>query len=224
MKTPAALATIRLVVLGPHLITRSALHCLLSHQPDLSVLGDAERLDRDAGEGCDVFLVDIGDGQPGSLALIAEVVKRDPSARVLALVNSHDADLPTRAIELGAVGVVLKDQTPGTLFKAIHKVNQGEIWLARGRGADVLRRVRGARERHTRGERQIASLTRREREIIRWLAQGLKNVAIAQQLFISEATVRNHLTSILDKLELSNRFELVVFAFRRGLVEYVRDE
>jgi DNA-binding NarL/FixJ family response regulator len=223
VKTATALATIRVVVLGPHAITRSALHCLLNQHPDLSVLGDAERLDQYVGEGCDVFLVDIEDGQPG-LALISDVVKRDPSARVLALANGHDAELHSRAMELGAVGVVLKDQTPGTLFKAIHKVNQGEIWLARGRGADVLRRVRSARGTHARAEQQIASLTRREREIIEWLSRGLKNVAIAQQLFISEATVRNHLTSILDKLELSNRFELVVFAFRRGLVECVRDE
>jgi len=223
VKTAAALATIRLVVLGPHAITRSALHCLLEQQPDLSVLGDAERLDRN-GDECDVFLVDIGDGHARSLALIKDVVKRHPSARVLALANSHDSECHTRAMELGAVGVVLNDQTPGTLFKAIQKVNQGEIWLARGRGADMLRRVRGAHETHTRGEQQIASLTRREREIIQWLARGLNNAAIAQQLFISESTVRNHLTSILDKLELRNRFELVVFAFRRGLVEYVKEE
>lgn len=224
MKTAAALATIRLVVLGPHAITRSAMHCLLNQQPDLAVLADAERLEQCAGETCDVFLVDIGDGSPGSLALIRDVVTRDPSARVLALASSHDGELHSRAMESGAVGVVLSDQTPDTLFKAIHKVNQGEIWLARGRGADVLRRVRGAHETHARGKQQIASLTRREHEIIQWLARGLTNVAIARQLFISESTVRNHLTSILDKLGLSNRFELVVFAFRRGLVECVRDE
>ena len=119
-------------------------------------------------------------------------------------------------IELGATGLVLKNERPEVLMKAIRKVHGGEVWLDRTITARVLARI--ARRRHTQDAEaeKIASLTRREHEIIALVGEGLKNGAIADRLFVSEATVRNHLTSILSKLGLSDRFELAVYAFRHG--------
>jgi DNA-binding NarL/FixJ family response regulator len=115
---------------------------------------------------------------------------------------------------------VLKNEGPEVLIKAIRKVFAGEVWLDRTNSAAVL--VRIARRQHTEDidAAKIATLTRREHEIITLVGEGLKNGAIAQRLFVSEATVRNHLTSILDKLSLSDRFELADYAFRQGLVRY----
>lgn len=219
MDTAAPVRGIRLVILGSHALMRSALRCLLDQQQEFSVVADAELIEDEEDMACDVFLVDVGDGEAGALGLVKKVADRYPSSRVLALANAHDSELHARAIQLGAVGVVLSDETPDTLFKAIHKINAGEMWLSRGRAADVLRRVRRELVTQARDSQQIASLTRREREIIALICRGMKNAAIAEQLFISQATVRNHLTSILDKLQLSNRFELVVFAFHNGLAD-----
>ena len=103
------------------------------------------------------------------------------------------------------------------LGRAVERVAAGELWIDRaGRQPDCERG--SPAQPGPRGDK-IGSLTKREREIVALLGQGLRNTAIAEQLFISEATVRNHLTSILSKLTLSNRFELAVYAFRHELVE-----
>ncbi len=96
----------------------------------------------------------------------------------------------------------------------------GEVWLDRTITARVFAGIAQRRFARDAEAEKIASLTRREHEIITLVGEGLKNAAVAERLFVSEATVRNHLTSILSKLELTDRFELAVYAFRHGLVRY----
>ena len=134
-------------------------------------------------------------------------------------IGSHAADHHV-LIELGATGLVLKNERPEILIKAIRKVHGGEVWLDRNDyGACARANCQAAAYSDAEADK-IASLTRREHEIIALVGEGLKNGAIADRLFVSEATVRNHLTSILSKLGLSDRFELAVYAFRHGLVHY----
>lgn len=135
---------------------------------------------------------------------------------VLVFTAQPEAGICVRAMELGAAGVVSKKQPGEVLVRAILKVHEGELWLDRIQTARVLSHAmkRGRDPEQAR----IETLTVREREIVAKVGEGLKNSVIAQQLFISEATVRNHLTSILGKLELTDRFELAVYAFRNGLV------
>jgi DNA-binding NarL/FixJ family response regulator len=114
---------------------------------------------------------------------------------------------------------VLKDQAAEVVIKAIEKVHRGEVWLDRTLTASVLsERTREARDQQEDLAR-IASLTEREREIVALVCQGLRNKQIAEKLFISAATVRNHLTSVLSKLELSNRVELAMYAYRQRLAK-----
>jgi DNA-binding NarL/FixJ family response regulator len=127
-----------------------------------------------------------------------------------------DPKVHQHAFELGAMGVVLKDQSIDTLVRAIRKLHAGEAWLERVQTANLLNAIRRRRDPE---DVKIESLTKREREVILMVGQGLNGAAIGERLFISEATVRNHLTSILSKLELANRFELAVYAFRHRLVE-----
>jgi DNA-binding NarL/FixJ family response regulator len=129
-----------------------------------------------------------------------------------------DPNLHARAIQLGAMGIVLKTQAAQSLVKAVQKVHAGELWLDRGQTADLVNRLTRKRTDEDPQAARIGSLTAREREIVTLVTEGLKNKDIADRLSISEATARNHLTSILDKLALSNRFELAVYAFRKGLV------
>jgi DNA-binding NarL/FixJ family response regulator len=121
-------------------------------------------------------------------------------------------------IESGAMGVFMKDQTGDVLGRAIRKVHAGELWLDRTRTANVVSRLTGGRRDEEFESAKVQSLTGREREIVALVADGLTNKRIAERLFISEATARNHLTSILGKLELTDRFQLAVYAYRRGLV------
>ena len=111
-----------------------------------------------------------------------------------------------------------KGQAPDTLFKAIAKVRAGEIWLDRSQMTAVLNDVMRRRQDEPTTER-ARLLTKREREVVAGVCDGLRNRELAERLFISEATVRNHVTSILDKLQLANRFDLVVYSYRHGLVE-----
>ena len=114
------------------------------------------------------------------------------------------------------MGLVLKEQGAEVLIAAIEKVHSGEAWLARSRTASVLSGVSRSSPNNEEALK-IESLTKREREIIALTAQGFKRSQIAEKLFISDSTVRNHLTSILSKLELSDRFEVVFYAYRHGL-------
>jgi DNA-binding NarL/FixJ family response regulator len=122
---------------------------------------------------------------------------------------------------LGARGLVLKEKAAEVLLQAIMKVHAGEAWLERTMMANVLDAL-GHTSRHRQTDPEaakIAMLTARECDVIALLGEGLKNQQIATRLHISETTVRHHLTVIFDKLEVVDRLELVVYAYRHGLVK-----
>jgi DNA-binding NarL/FixJ family response regulator len=148
---------------------------------------------------------------------MAELLSTFAPARALIVTGSTDPDAHQRAIKSGAMGIVLKEQASEVLLTAIEKVHAGEVWLSRSMTASILSRM--SNNPNDVEAQKIESLTKREHEIIVLVAQGLKRTQIADKLFISETTVRNHLTSILSKLGLSDRFELVFFAFRNGLAK-----
>jgi DNA-binding NarL/FixJ family response regulator len=146
---------------------------------------------------------------------LPEISHRVP---VLIVASDPDPALHAQAIELGAMGVVTKDESAEVLTKALRKVFAGEIWLDRARTAGVLNRLTRRRVDVDPEALKIQSLTPRERQIVALVTEGLTNKDVADRLCISEATARNHLTSILDKLDVTDRFQLTVYAFRRGLV------
>jgi DNA-binding NarL/FixJ family response regulator len=139
--------------------------------------------------------------------------------RIVVLTLSADPSAHAHAIESGAHGIVSREQSGEMLCEALRAVHRGDIWIERqGAPAVVscLLRRQGARDLET---MKIESLTRREREIVALITEGLRNRQIADRLCISEATVRNHVTSILSKLELTDRFDVAVYAFRRGMAK-----
>jgi DNA-binding NarL/FixJ family response regulator len=157
-----------------------------------------------------------GERELGLLEALPAITER---ARALILTAEVDVTLHARAIELGAVGVVLKTESAQVLAKAVRKVHAGELWLDRARAATIISRLARKRAENDPETLRIASLTARERQIVELITEGLANRDIAGRLSISEATARNHVTSILDKLQLKDRFQLAVYAFRRGLVQ-----
>jgi DNA-binding NarL/FixJ family response regulator len=211
-------------LLGNHPLVRSGLRLLLEKQPGISIVGEDSNqpdLVDCAPESPDIVLIDLDSFDVTALDLLPKLLSRTTSSRTLILTSSHDPEIHQRLVRLGAMGVVLKELPVEMLIVAIEMVNAGEIWIDRSMMAGVLRAIspaKGAREQD--GEAQkIAALTKREREIVALFGEGLNNRRVAERLFISETTVRHHLTAIFDKLDVPDRFELVFYAYRHGLAK-----
>ncbi len=139
--------------------------------------------------------------------------------RIVLLTGSPNATPISEALENGAVGLVLKQQPPEVLIKAIIKVYAGEVWLDRTATARLIAELSTAPavEPADPDAARVALLTKRERQVVMLVGEGLRNSQIADRLCITEVTVRNHLTSTFRKLEVANRFQLVIYAFQHGL-------
>jgi DNA-binding NarL/FixJ family response regulator len=161
-------------------------------------------------------VVVVGPGTvPSVLALLPVLFDQWPTIIITA---PGDQLAQTSAIQLGVRGIVTTERSANAVVQAVLKVHAGEYWLDRARMAGLmtsLRRTRGSPDPET---MKVTSLTPRERDIVALVAEGLTNADVAARLSIRESTARNHLTSILDKLELPNRFQLAVYSLRRGLV------
>jgi DNA-binding NarL/FixJ family response regulator len=211
-----------LVIVDGNCLIREGLHALLMNSGDVVVVGEVGEPEHVLGvvsaQHPDVVLVTLDGWGERERALLQALPKIAEQARTLVLTSEVDVTLHARAIELGALGVVLKTESAEVLTKAVRKVHAGELWLDRARTATIINQLTRKRAEDDPEVLRIASLTPRERQIVALVTEGLTNKAIAGRLVISEATARNHLTSILDKLQLKDRFQLAVYAFRRGLV------
>ena len=220
---------IRVFIVDDHAVMRAGLRLLLASQPGLTTVGEAAtrtEVLRDVAETQpDIILLDLDLGGESAIDSIPTLLATAPGAQVLILTGVRDPDLHQQAVRLGAKGLVLKEKAPEILFQAIAKVHSGEVWVERTMAARVLdemRRTSMAPQPDPEAAK-IASLTARERCIISLIGEGLRNKQIANRLYISEATVRHHLTTIFDKLGVADRLELVVYAYRQGLVELPRE-
>jgi DNA-binding NarL/FixJ family response regulator len=195
---------------------------LIDQNPAMKVIGLAgnrsEALAIAASEQPNLIILDILLGDEDGLAILPELRGVAKSARVLVLTGLRGSESQRRAMLAGAMGVVLKDHAAEVLIKAIHKVHQGEVWLDRLTMGSVLDEMTQASEINPE-KGKIASLTDREREVIALIAEGLKNKEIGKRLFISETTVTHHLSSIFSKLEVTDRLELVIYAFAHKLAK-----
>ena len=195
---------------------------LIDQNPAMKVIGVAgnrsEALEIAANEQPNMIILDILLGDEDGLSFLPELREVATNSRVLVLTGLRSTESQRRAIIAGAMGVVLKEHAAEVLIKAINKVHQGEVWLDRSLMGSVLDAITQAPEVDPETAR-IDSLTERERQVLALIAEGLKNKQIGERLFISETTVTHHLSSIFSKLEVSDRLELVIYAFSRNLVK-----
>jgi two-component system, NarL family, nitrate/nitrite response regulator NarL len=218
--TKAVPSTIRVFLLGEHALIRAGLKMLIESRAGLTVVGEAATYSDARAAGlreADIILLDSDLDGTANLDFLHEMVASAKPARLLVLTGTADLEAHYCAMRLGAMGLVLKERPADVLVKAIEKVYAGEVWLDRSAVARVLRGVANGSE-DADGAR-IASLTERERDVIAVIGEGLKNKQIAERLFISETTVRHHLSSIFEKLGVSDRLELLVYAYRHKLAK-----
>jgi DNA-binding NarL/FixJ family response regulator len=219
--------TVRILLVDDHAVVRAGLRMLIESRPGLAVVGEAattsDAVATAGREQPDLILLDLDLGGDSGLDILPELFATAKQARVLLLTGVRDPEEHHRAIRLGAMGVVLKEKAAEDLLKAIEKVHAGEVWLDGALMARVLGRSLPGDPATTNPEvAKIATLTEREREVIALICEGLQNKLIGERLFISETTVRHHLTSIFDKLGVTNRLELVIYAYRHGLAKLPR--
>jgi two-component system nitrate/nitrite response regulator NarL len=220
--TNATQPQIRVLIVDDHAIVRAGLRMLIDNQPSMKVVemagNPADALAFAARESPEIILLDLDLAGHDALGLIPELRAVAKRARILVLTALKDLQAHRRAMRLGAMGVVLKDQAAETLIKAIEKVHRGEVWIDRLTMGSLIDEMTQTAEPDPE-ELKIESLTRREREVINLIAEGLKNKQIGERLFIGETTVTHHLSAIFSKLEVSDRLELVIYAFSRGLAQ-----
>ncbi len=195
---------------------------LIDQNSAMKVIGVAgnrsEALALAASEQPDIIILDILLGDEDGLTFLPELREVATDTHVLVLTGLRSSESQRRAMLAGAMGVVLKEHAAEVLIKAINKVHEGEVWLDRSLMGSVLDEMTQTPEIDPE-KAKIASLTDREREVIALIAEGLKNKQIGLRLFISETTVTHHLSSIFSKLGVSDRLELIIYAFRHKLAK-----
>jgi DNA-binding NarL/FixJ family response regulator len=214
-------ALIEVIVADDHAIFRDGLRKILQSDDNIAVVGEAQD-----GAECirlvtklkpDILLLDLRMPVKDGLAVLEELDFDNRPTRVVVLTAADDDHDVVRAMHLGARGVILKQSATEFLIKGIHRVHAGEIWLDNHVMAEVMRASSMSPESGPRRDKPL--LSDREKEIILLVAQGFRNKEIGNKLLISEQTVKNHLHNIFDKLGLSDRLELALYAVHHRLIE-----
>lgn len=207
---------IRVAFVDDHPIVLDGLEQLFKLQPDMDVVGRCRTADEALqllrAESPDILVLDLV--LPGATGLDLLRAMSEGPTRVVLLTAVADDDQLLEAIRLGAKGVVLKDMAPEFLLDAVREVHSGAQWFDRGLGGRALPKLLSRVNRAT----AAPVLSTRERDIVKLVAMGLRNRAIADRLSISEGTVKVHMHNIYEKLDVTSRVELVNYARERGMI------
>jgi two-component system response regulator NreC len=212
----------RILLADDHTILRAGLKMMLNAQPDMEVIGEvqdgrhamqeAQRLQPD------IVLMDITMPDINGIEATRQIKKLLPEIKVLILTMHEHDEYVFQALRAGASGYMLKEAAATELIAALRVIQSGQFYLSPAAQSvmvgDYLQRVRTGEEKDS-----YSTLTEREREILKLVAEGYTNNQIAEKLVISPKTVDTHRTHIMDKLNLHSRAELVKYAMRRGLLE-----
>jgi DNA-binding NarL/FixJ family response regulator len=214
---------IRIFIADDHPIVREGLGKLLATEDGFKVVGQAadgvEALGGVRRLRPDVLLLDVAMPRASGMDVLSELSKSESPCHVIVLTAALERKQIADALRLGARGVILKDAATSLLFEGIRRVVAGEYWIGRESVSDVIRYlVRGETgEAHAR--KQKFGLTPRERQIVGAVVAGYTNKEIAGRFSLSEDTVKHHLSNIFDKLGVSSRLELALFAVNHQLVD-----
>jgi DNA-binding NarL/FixJ family response regulator len=228
IKAAVAHQTIGILIVEDHEVVRIGLRHLIGKQQYMKIVGEAtntsDALAIATREQPEIVILDLCLGTENATDLIPQLLSIAEETRVIVLTGVQDEETLRRASRLGAMGVIAKDVPADMLIKAIDRVHAGELWLNRRLTAALVAELRSpGNEPNGNGEsKRIGQLSNRERDIVCLIGEGLKNKQIADRLCISEITVRHHITSILGKLGVSDRLELLIFAYRNNLVSIKR--
>lgn len=218
--------SIRIVVADDHVLMRQGLRQVLETEPDLNVVGEAgdgqEAVDKSLALRPDVVLLDITMPKLNGIEAARRIKHALPDTGIVML-TIHDADeYLMDAVSAGINGYVLKDVDPSVMIDVVRMCSQGSGYLHPSITARLLGRLGNGKQESIPRRRRIGDegLTPREFEVLEMIAQGAPNAEIAAKLFISESTVKNHVTNILRKLRVNDRTQAALYALRKGWVSF----
>lgn len=220
--TPASGSPITVALVDDQQLFRGGIRMLIESQPDMKFVGEAgdghEAIRLAATVKPDVLLMDVRMPNMDGIEATQQIVARGLETRVLVLTTFDLDKAVARAVAVGASGFVLKDADPEFLLAAIRTVHSGSEVFAAQATADLIRRFSQGPGRLGGEPEEFAALTEREREMFFLAAKGMSNSEIAAKEFLSEATVKTHISRVLAKLSLRDRVQLVVYAYEHGLL------
>lgn len=210
--------TITVLIVDDHAVVRQGIRAYLSTQPDLQVVGEAGS----GAEGValvtetvpDIVLMDLVMPEMDGVEATRRITRASPRTRVIVLTSFHEDSHIFPAIKAGALSYLLKDIGPAELAEAIRAASRGETVMHPRIAARLAQELRGGRDQAA----PLAELSGREEEVLRLIAEGLTNAAIADRLIISEKTVKGHVSNILSKLHVTDRTQAAIYAWREGVV------
>ena len=208
---------IRVLIADDHHVVRGGIRALLETETDIDVIDEAadgvETVLKTRSLNPDVILMDLMMPRNSGIEAIEEIKQEDPDARILVLTSYSDDEKVFAAIKAGALGYLLKETSTKELLQAIHDVYRGESSLHPAIARKLIRELNRPSNLPPADE----PLTEREIEVLVYVARGYSNQDIANSLFISERTVRTHVSNILSKLHLANRTQAALYALKEGL-------
>jgi len=210
---------ITILLVDDHEVVRQGLRAYLDAQPDFKVIGEASS-GEEAVEAAmeylpDVMLMDLVMSGMGGVEATRKVKDATPRTQIVVLTSYHQDEFIFPALQAGAISYVLKDVMMDDLVDAIRKASRGEAVLHPRVAERVIQEINGAKGGIF---NPFTELTNREMEVLRLIARGMSNSDIAKELFISENTVKGHVSNILSKLQLADRTQAAVYAWEQGLV------
>ncbi len=214
---------VRILIADDHTIFRDGLRRLLESEPEFQVVGEAgdgaEALTLSQQTKPDVLLLDLAMPRMPGLDTLRELSTHSSPVKVVLLTAAIEKKQIIEALQMGARGIVMKDAATQLLLKSIRTVMNGQYWVGRESVADMVAYLRDQAAQQPPSPAKSYGLTRRELEILSTIVSGLSNKEIAQKFSLSEDTVKHHLTNIFDKVGVSSRLELALFAINHRLVE-----
>ena len=211
--------SVKIMIADDHSMVREGLKSLLELEGDIEVIAEAvdglDCLEKLGEHKPDVLLLYINMQNMNGLDVLKELKARKSKIKVLMLTVHNETEYLMRAVDIGINGYVLKDSESAELKRAIFAVVDGETYIQ----PDLIPALNAKRIERNKDEEKIEELTRRELEVLKLLAVGMYNKEIAEKLEISERTVKNHVSNIFKKLEVTDRTQAAVFAIRNNLIQ-----
>ncbi|GMB01669.1 response regulator transcription factor [Pelosinus sp. IPA-1] len=219
--------TISIMIADDHALLRQGIRNILELEPDFQVIGEAsdgeEAIAKTITLAPDILLLDINMPKVNGLEVIKRITEEQQNSKIIVLTMHDDESYVLEVVRTGAAGYLLKDIEPGMLVTAIRKVYNGESYIYPTLAKSLFSEISRCHEKTPEAltsikHRREEGLTYRELEVLQLVCKGLSNLDIAKTMFLSEKTIKNHLTSIFRKISVNDRTQAVLYAIKNKIV------